>query len=147
VGKMPTDALFEVVAGCVKQIEFRPGAASESARFGSPPLREKAQEGGLKRPLQRPDRCSGPVGVSTTEFLQFVVENRGEKSALKVIVEAFLLGFCTKCRRADIFHRNGNLPASGGDLIANSTREPTFSAVFCSGRLPRRAPFHQFKSK
>jgi hypothetical protein len=90
---------------------------------------------------------SGDKRISTTAFERFVVENGPEKPPLKVLVESLLLAFCTKCRHADIFHGDSNPRASGGSFTGNSTNQPRFSVVFRSGRLLRRAPFHQSKSK
>jgi hypothetical protein len=149
---MPVDALFESM-GCAGQIGFRPGVDSEGARLRRRPPHIEPQEGGLKPPLQGQER----VAVSTTKSGQFVVENRPEKSPLKVLVEAFLLAFCPTCRRADIFHNKRILDRQNADLAVNSL--PTaavsrFSVVFPSDRLlldltkeARRAPFHQSKSK
>jgi hypothetical protein len=144
---MPADALFEVMAGCVARGGRWPDAATKGARFGKRPLQRETQEGGLRPPLQRQESHFNRETVSTTEFRSFVVENRGEKRALKVLVESLLLAFCTKCRRADIFHRIANRAASVGDLTVVSEQQSRFSSEFCSGRLPRRAPFHQSKSK
>src|SRR5271154_530822 len=105
---MPVDALFEAMAGCFARTGIGLGVASDGARLGRRPLHGETQEGGVKPPLQR----IRAVGVSTTETWQFVVENRGEKRGLKVLVEAFLLAFCPTCRRADIFHSGAKVPAS-----------------------------------
>jgi hypothetical protein len=130
---MPVDALFESMVG----------------------VTGVSQEGGLKPPLL--DARSGRVAISTTKSRQFVVENRPQKSPLKVLVEAFLLAFCPKCRRADIFHSDRILGRQNANPAANSVPKPAvsrFSVVFPSERLllaltkeARRAPFHQSNSK
>jgi hypothetical protein len=126
---MPADALFEVMAGCTAGFSL---------------AHTETQEGGLKPPLQS---ALATATISTTPFAPFVVENRPGKLALKVLVESFLLAFCMKCRHADIFHRSSNRSVPGTSFTGNSTNASRFSAVFRSGRLLRRAPFHQSKSK
>jgi hypothetical protein len=125
---MPADALFEVMAVCAAGFSLPHGRGwnardAQQANFlqGLKPVPLGTFTQGLK-PL--PPKEKAPVGpspvsdpnfrtsnVSTTEFSEFVVENRGEKGALKVLVESLLLAFCTKCRRADIFHKFTNLGA------------------------------------
>jgi hypothetical protein len=116
-----------------------PGAAPEDARLGRRPLHGKIEEGGLKPAIQWENRHSERETISTTRFRSVVVENSGEKQPLKVLVESLLLAFRKKCRRADIFHRNKNPPASDTVFRANSANPSRFSAVFCSGRLLRRS--------
>jgi len=150
---MPVDALFESMVGCGAQFAFERGAASEGARFGKRPLHRPPQDGGVKPSLQRRDRG----GISTTENIQFVVENGPQKGPLKVLVEAFLLAFCPTCRRADIFHNERIFGRQNTNLATNSLPKPAvsrFSVVFPSDRLllalqreAQRAPFHQSKSK
>ena len=132
-------------------------------RLGLQPRRTSHQEHGALAPevgAARDIRSfpqSGSAGVSTTNSTQLVVENRPEKSPLKVLVEAFLLAFCPTCRRADIFHNKRILDRQNTNPAANSLPKPVvsrFSVVFPSERLlldltkeARRAPFHQSKSK
>jgi hypothetical protein len=153
---MPVDALFESMAGYVP-VGFEWGVVAESVRFGKRPLHGQTQEGGLKPPLQRLDGHSVRAAVSTTKSGQFVVENRPEKSPLKVLVEAFLLAFCPTCRHADIFHSERILGRRITSSAANSIPKRAlsrFSVVCPSERLlldltkeARRAPLHQSKSK
>src|ERR1700682_2754684 len=107
---MPADALFEVMAGCVAGFSFPHGAAlrardARHANFlqGLKPVRASRFTQGLKplppqeatfRPRPLLDPHLRIASVSTTEFSGIVVENRSEKSGLKVLVEAFLLAFC-----------------------------------------------------
>jgi hypothetical protein len=122
---MPADALFEVMAGCVTRVGFGPGMVSEGARLRGRPLHRQTQCGGLKPPLQRPDFRSRRETVSTTELGSFVVENGPKKPALKVLVESFLLAFCTKCRRADIFHRIAVTGSDGRRISRFLSRKPS----------------------
>jgi hypothetical protein len=87
VGKMPADALFEVMA-VATAVRRRMALAMPAGPNAT------ALDCGL-----------GGKQVSTTDFESFVVENGPEKLPLKVLVESLLLAFYMKCRRADIFHR------------------------------------------
>jgi len=112
VGKMPADALFELMMA-PKGIRRRVALAMPA---GPNAL------GALAVHYDSSDNQ-----VSTTESEPFVVENGLEKPPLKVLVESFLLAFWMKCRRADIFHRFA-VSGSGGRESSRFSSQKSFSS-------------------
>jgi hypothetical protein len=128
---MPVDALFESMPTGTGV--WRP--VSSIRRRMALAMPANPQDAGIPAQYSR----EGNEQISTTESTQFVVENRPEKSALKVLVEAFLLAFCPTCRRADIFHRLAVLGSGGRGIPHVPSQESSpFLAAMPSTRVSGR---------